>query len=288
MNIRKTVLLVFILLTLLQFELTAGGRQEAAADASETTEIQSLRVVSLAPNITEVIYALGKGDYLVGRTDWCNYPPEAEKVAAVGSITQPSIEAIIDLNPDIVIASTHGPKEAADMIEKAGIEVRYYYGPATFEGVYDVLSSVGRDLGAEAEAASLIEDMSGRYEELKKRAAAITNRPSIYYVIGFGEGGDWTAGGDTFIGQMIDVAGGNNIAADVSGWSYSLEKIVEADPDIILVSYRLIDSFIHTPVYSDLTAVKTGRVYGIDDDKINRQGPRLIEGIEELNEAFSK
>ena len=77
--------------------------------------------------------------------------------------------------------------------------------------------------------------MKADYEKLKAKAAAIERRPTVYYVVGFGDGGDWTAGGDTFIGQMIEIAGGVNIAADASGWSYSLEKIMEADPDVIVI-----------------------------------------------------
>jgi iron complex transport system substrate-binding protein len=256
--------------------------------AGKSVSTDTLRVVSLAPNITEVIYALNCGDLLVGRTDYCNYPPEVNDVISVGSITQPSIETIIELSPDIVIASTHGPKEAAEMLMNAGIDVKYYYGPETFEGVYEVISMVGADLHAEDNASRIIKEMDVRYRELKGRAGLLRNKPSVYYAIGFGEGGDWTAGGDTFISQMIDVAGGKNIASEVSGWSYSLEKIVEADPDIILVSSGLRDVFVQTPVYSDLTAVKNGRVYGIDEDTIARQGPRLIEGIEQLNEIFSE
>lgn len=287
MKLRKRIIVFISLLTLLPFAIFAGGQQEAEAVGSESGE-QLLRVVSLAPNITEVIYALGKGDTLVGRTDWCNYPPETSDIATVGSIQQPSIEAIIALEPDIIIASTHAPKEVGEQLMTAGLDVKYYYGPESFEGVYDVIKNVGADLGAEAAAEKMIDEMSARYSQLKKEAASIISRPTVYYAIGFGEGGDWTAGGDTFVSQLIDLAGGDNIAADVSGWSYSLEKIVEKQPDIILVGEHLKDDFVNTPFYSDLDAVKNGRVYGINEDKISRQGPRLIEGIEQLNAIFSE
>ncbi|HAK47195.1 MAG TPA: ABC transporter substrate-binding protein [Spirochaeta sp.] len=285
MNLRKIAVTLVLLLVLFPVMVIAGGAQEAPA--SEPVE-QEKRVVSLAPNITEVIFALGKGDTLVGRTDWCNYPPEVAEVETVGSIQQPSIEAIIALEPDIIIASTHAPKDIADQLVKAGLDVRYYYGPQSFEGVYDVINSVGADLGAEAEAETLVNEMSARYSVLKEEAATFESKPTVYYAIGFGEGGDWTAGGDTFVGQLIEVAGGENIAADVSGWSYSLEKIVEQQPEIILVGEALKDVFVSSPFYSDLSAVKNGRVYGINEDKISRQGPRLIEGIEQLNAIFSE
>ena len=266
----------------------AGGVQDAPDTQVQAETPAAVRVVSLAPNITEVIYALGCGDMLVGRTDYCNYPPETAEVDSVGSITEPSVETVIELQPDIVIASTHAPKDAAEKIEAAGIPVKMYYGPESFEGVYDVINAVAAELSAEAEAEVLIADLSTRYDKLKADAEAIEERPSVYYVIGFGEGGDWTAGGDTFIGRMIEMAGGDNIAADVEGWSYSLEMIVEKQPEIILVGEGLKDVFINTPIYSDLDAVKNGRVYGVNEDTINRQGPRLIEGIEQLYAAISE
>jgi iron complex transport system substrate-binding protein len=242
----------------------------------------------MGPNVTEIIFALGKGDQLVGRTDYCNYPPEALDVASIGPIQPPGVETIIELEPDVVIASTHGSKEAADLLANAGIEVKYFFAPQSFEGVYDVIEQVAAEIGAEAEAEALINDMSARYEKLLEQAAGIENRPSVYYVIDYGETGDWTAGGDTFIGKMIEVAGGDNIASDISGWSFSLEKLVEADPDIIFIAEARKEAFAETPVYSELSAVKSGNLYGINDDIISRQGPRLIEGIEILNEIFIK
>ncbi len=276
-----TVLIVLIL----PFMIAAGGQQDVPV--TEDT-VPQLRVVSLAPNITEAVFALGKGGCLVGRTDYCDYPPEALSVASVGSIMQPSTETIIELAPDFIFASTHAPKDAADVLTDAGLEVKYYYGPESFEGVYDVIASVGADLGVSEAADAMINDIRRRYEEVKAEASGSTDRPSVYYVVGFGEGGDWTAGGDTFIGKMIDIAGGDNIAKDISGWSFSLEKIVEADPDIIIVNSILKDDFVSAPIYSELSAAKAGNVIGVDENIIARQGPRLIEGLEFLNDVFSK
>ncbi len=279
--------MIAVLILFFSAGVFAAGQPETDA-ANAADEDRLLRVVSLAPNITEIIYALDKGDLLVGRTDYCNYPEQVRNVPSVGSIMEPSLEAIIELQPDVVFASTHAPREAAEQLEAAGIKVKYYYGPGAVEGVYDVISSVASDLDAEAAAKTLINSMKADYEKLKAKAAAIERRPTVYYVVGFGDGGDWTAGGDTFIGQMIEIAGGVNIAADASGWSYSLEKIMEADPDVIVIEEKMRDQFLSTPIYSNLTAVKNGRVYGINEDMINRQGPRLIRGIWQLNAVFSE
>ncbi|MCK5734879.1 MAG: ABC transporter substrate-binding protein, partial [Spirochaetaceae bacterium] len=116
--------------------------------------------------------------------------------------------------------------------------------------------------------------------------AGFSRIPRVYYVVGFGEGGDWTAGGDTFISQMITMAGGENIASDISGWSFSLEAIVEGDPDLILIPSWAESIFETTPVYSDLRAVKNGNIIVIDENSIVRQGPRLAEGFANLVSAI--
>ncbi|MDC7124259.1 MAG: ABC transporter substrate-binding protein [Spirochaetales bacterium] len=277
----KSVLIILILFFLPYNIFSVGGQNEC-----ETQSTDNIRVVSLAPNITEIIFALGKGDTLVGRTDYCNYPAETADIPSIGSIMEPNIEKIIELEPDLVIASTHAPEKAAELIEKAGIRVNYYYNEGSFEGVYNLITSVAKDVGAESIAEKINADIKKRFAIVKNKAADIQNRPTVYYVVGFGDGGDWTAGGKTFIGQMIKAAGGSNIAEDLDGWSYSIEKIVENDPDIILISSSMKASFSTAPVYSDLSAVKNGKLYAINEDLINRPGPRIIEGAELLNDIF--
>jgi iron complex transport system substrate-binding protein len=112
------------------------------------------------------------------------------------------------------------------------------------------------------------------------------SKPTVYYAVSYGEYGDYTAGGDTFVNKMISLAGGVNIAEDVSGWSYSLEKLVEQDPDIILVNQYMLEDFLATPPYNELSAVLNGRVYGINSDLIEHQGYRNAEGVAVLAEIF--
>ena len=109
-------------------------------------------------------------------------------------------------------------------------------------------------------------------------------KPSVYYVVGFGEYGDYTAGGDTFIGKMIEMAGGKNVAKEAEGWAYSLEKLVEQNPDILICSKHF-DSKAGIELangYKELSAVKEGRLYEIDNDLLDRPGTRLADGLEEL------
>jgi iron complex transport system substrate-binding protein len=282
------------ILILSVFSLAAGGATDTASsdgtititdnyDRSIILDGPAKTVVSLAPAITETVFALGHGDALVGKTSYCNYPPEASEVPAVGTLMEPDIEAIVALSPDIVIASTHFPKEALDNLENAGQKIAVFMGQESFDGVYDgVIRPVAKVLGDEKSGEKLISSMQKTVKKAENRVAKFKVHPTVYYVVGFGEGGDWTATGDTFIGEMIEMAGGKNIAADATGWSFNLETLVDSDPDIIIIPGWASGMFETTPVYSDLTAVKEGHVYVIDQDIVNRQGPRLADGFAEL------
>ena len=241
------------------------------------------RVVSVSPTLTETVYALRKGDLLVGRTDYCDWPAEAGTLPSVGTITEPNLEVVISLEPDIVLVSNHFREESASALEEAGVVVAALFAPESFEGTYDNLLRLGTLLEAEEQAATLVADMRRRTDAVVD-AVAGRERPRVYYVVGFGEWGDYTAGGDTFIGQMIELAGGENVAADLSGWSYSLEKLIEDDPDLLVVS-RYWDTkagLMAADGYRELRAVREGRVYEIDNNLLDRQGPRVVEGLENL------
>jgi iron complex transport system substrate-binding protein len=277
--------------------LTAAGSPETAV--TETIYYQDSygrsveipqeieRVISIGPNVTEIIYALDQGDLLVGRTDYDSYPREALELPSVGTITDPNIEIVIELDPDLVIASTHTPKDALERIEKAGIPTVGIYTDQKFSGVYETIADTGYVLGADHEAETLITNMRTRVEAVVK-AVEGAPRPSVYYVVGYGEWGDFTAGADTFIHEIISLAGGDNIAADTSGWSYSLEKIIEHDPDIIITTdkWDTPKLFASTPGYRDLRAVRENRLYGVNNDIIDRQGARSALAVEMLARIF--
>ncbi len=245
------------------------------------------RIVSVAPNITETIFALGKGDLLVGRTNYGTYPAGALKVQSIGSLMEPNIEKIVELKPDIVIASTHFKKESADKLRKLSIKVLILKEDKTFNGVYTMISDMARITGAEQQGNVIINKMKNTVRSVEN-AVRNKRRPKVYYVIGFGEYGEYTAGGNTFIGQMITMAGGNNIASNLKGWAYSLEKIITGDPDIIICSkYRdTKEKLMKANGYRDLRAVKEGRVFTIDNNLLDRQGPRLADGLKKLAEII--
>lgn len=248
-------------------------------------ESEPMRIVSCAPNVTELLFELGAGEKVVGRTDYCNYPNEVFSIDSVGSIDIPSIESIVDLEPDLVIASSIFTESSFDALVDLGFPVVVLHEEYDIDGVQTMIRTVGEILDRNTEAEALIEKMDEHIEKAVEKTEG-KEPPRVYYAVSFGEYGDYTAGGDTFVHRLIETAGGDNIAADISGWSFSLEKLVEADPDIILVNQYMLEEFIATEPYKGLSAVQNGRVYGVDSDLLERQGYRNAEGIELLVSLF--
>lgn len=252
-------------------------------DREVTIDKEPERVISIAPSITETIFALGKGDKLVGRTDYCDYPADASKVQSIGNLTDPNIEKIVELKPDVVIVSTHFKKENIDKLEGLGIKVVSIYGEESFDGVYDTINKVAEILNAKTEGDKLVSDMKAKVEAVTKKVKDLS-KPSVYYVVGYGKYGDFTATKETFISEAIGMAGGENAAKDAEGWKYSLEKLVEKNPDILVCDNKN-DTKAGIEAangYKDLKAVKEGKLLEIDSNLLNRQGPRLADGLEAL------
>jgi len=241
------------------------------------------RVISLAPNITETIFKLGAEDKLVGRTDYCDYPVEVDKIESIGTLLQPSIEKIVELNPDVIIASTHFSNELLTKLENIKLKVIIIDELGSLEGLYSNILDVGSIVNKKDQANLVVNNLKSRIEELSNMVKDL-DKPSLYYVISYGEYGDFTSGGDTFISQLLELSGGINIAKDSMGWSYSLEKIVEKNPDIIICSkyYNTLQGIKSATGYKELPAVKNNRVYEIDNNLIDRQGPRVGDGLEAL------
>ncbi|NLV62118.1 MAG: ABC transporter substrate-binding protein [Clostridiaceae bacterium] len=239
------------------------------------------RIISIGPDITEIIFALGKGDKLVGRSAFCDYPPETQDITVVGDFYEWNLETIVSLEPDLIFASAMNTEENEKKLMDLGINIIFINQTESFEGVYETIGIIGKVLNAEAESTAVINRMNEDVEKAKEAVKGL-DRPSVYYIVGFGEYGDYTATGETFIAKMLDTAGGANIAADITGWIYSLEKLMEQDPDIIIGSDEAVKYFQETSGYKELTAVKEGRIYTIDPDLLDIQGPRLSDGLLEL------
>lgn len=247
---------------------------------SLTLEKAPTAIVSLSPSATEILFAIGKGDLLKGRTDFCNYPPEAANVASVGSITEPNLELIAAVKPDLVLISDMFSPEIKAKIQALGIQVFDLSSHDTFEGVYTAIDNAGKITNATAASTQLVSDMKAKVADVTAKVAN-ASKTKVYYVVGFGEYGDYTAGKGTFIDQMIAMSGGENVAQDADGWKYSLEKLIEKNPELIICSkyYDSKKGIEAANGYKDLDAVKNGKLVEIDNDLLDRQGPRSADGL---------
>lgn len=283
---KKTLAILFVLLL------------AASVFAQSVTEVSSneddLRIVSLAPNVTEIIYALGSGDQLVGRTDYCNYPEEALAITSIGTLWEPNLEAILSLDADIAIASSIVDPSFIDSLKAAGIEAYQFYEEESLDGTYALIEKVAACIGKEAEAAEIVKSMKDRIAAVQAKVSTIPadQRKSCVYMIGYGEWGDYAATGETYLNDVIEVAGGINAAASGSFWSITKELLIAEDPNVILLgAYSYSDPndvkhFTELAPYSELTASKTGNVLTINGDAAERQGVRTADCVEEIAKAL--
>lgn len=297
---KRSLIILTVGLTLLYSSLFATGTKEEIQESiinqgltAQPTFTDSFdreiiipkdikKVVSLGPNITEIISEL-EPEALVGRTNYCDYPTWVEKIPSIGKISNPNIEQIIEKDPDLVIGSTHVKREVFETLEKAGIATVSLYNSTSIEGSYQIILDVGLLLNKTTKAKDIVKKMKEDIQSVKETVKNLS-RPKVYYVVSFGQWGEYTVGGNTFIGKMIEDAGGTNIASNINGWNYSLESLIEADPDIIIVSkyFDSYEQFSSTKPYNELRAVKENKLYTIDNNKLDRQGLRNSEGMIDL------
>lgn len=244
------------------------------------------RLVSLAPSNTEILFALGLGDRVVGVTKYCDYPPEATQKEKVGGFSDPNIEKVVSLSPDVVFATTMH-REQIPELERLGIPIVVLHA-ATLDGVIENIMLVGETTGRLGEARNLAEKIRERRDRIGDRLKGIPEekRPRVYYEV-FSEP-IMSAGPNTLIHNLITLAGGRNIAADANTDypQYSLEVLVKKDPQVIIVpdvhgtDATTIEKIRTRPGWGNISAIREGRVYVIDDDLITIPGPRAVEGLE--------
>ena len=251
--------------------------------------VRPMRIVSLAPSITEILFAAGAGPQIAGVTSYCNYPPEAAKGREIvgGFSTQSlSVEKIISLKPDLVFAAGATHKPVADALAAAGVPV-FNFEPKDFAGVYANILAAGALTGNTAQAEKVVADMKARVAKVSAVAAVIPQdqRVKVFYEV-------WdepliAAGPSTFIGQVIELAGGVNIFADVKEQypTVSSEAVIARGPQLIVGPSShgealTAEKIAARPGWASLAAVKAGRIVIVDGDIISRSGPRLADALE--------
>ncbi|AEC51168.1 hypothetical protein PNA2_0250 [Pyrococcus sp. NA2] len=240
------------------------------------------RIVSLAPSITETLYFIGALDKVVGVTKFDDFPPGVkEGRTVIGGFSNPNIEVIASLKPDLIIGTSMHVKYLDKLEEIAPVII---VDPKNIDEIYEWIIKLGKVVNKEKEAEGVVNYMKAIVEDVKAKTSNLT-RPRVFYLVGYWNG-YWTAGNGTFIDSLIYLAGGENIFHDVSGWkTVSAEDIVARDPEVIIYSAHAgisLEDLCKSPL-AKTTAFKTGRVYMISDDNlISRPGPRIVLGLEEL------
>jgi len=245
------------------------------------------RVVSLAPSNTEILFAIGAGEKVVGVTSYCDYPPEVvEKVNSgeieiVGGFTDINVEKVVSLQPDVVFAY-YGQKDVVEKLESLNIST-VVFNPSDLEDIYHDIYIAGLLTGKTVGAENVIKDMKNTVVEVKNKIEGLAKK-KVFFVVW----GDplMTAGNGTFIHYLIEEAGGEDIFGDVSSWAtVSMESVIERNPDVIILSEHCGMSVndVLNNWSKEISAVKNGEVYMISDDNIIvRPGPRIVLGLEEL------
>ncbi len=247
------------------------------------------RVVSLAPSNTETIYALGKGALVVGVTEFCDYPAQAKEKPKVGGFAKIDLEKVVGLSPDLVLATDLHAKSVVPELEKRGLVV-VVIEPKTVDQVISKLATFGKLLGANDEATNLTARLKSRVDAVSAKVATVKTKPRVFYEI---DKTLFTAGPGSFIDDLLVKAGALNIAADTKTAYPQLttEAILAKDPEVIFLGDMLFgetpEKVKERPGWSNITAVKTGRIIPITDENIiARPSPRIVEGLEMIARAL--
>ena len=252
-----------------------------------------LRIISLAPSVTEILFALDLGDQIVGVTDRCNYPPAAAKIERVSGFGTPNVEKLLALGPDVVIACGLEQPEFTQVLRQAGIQVLNVQETgciASFPELFDAIGRIGAATGRAAKAKQLVALMQAELDAITARIGRIDDaqRPRVFVEIE--ESPLMTAGAGSFINDLISRAGGRNVAREISSAYPRIdpEKVIFWNPEVILVAHgdragEAAQRLARHIGWSDVAAVRDRRVIDdIDADLLFRPGPRLVDGVKAL------
>ena len=239
------------------------------------------KIISLSPGITEMLFLLHAEDKLIGISDYCNFPEETQYIDKVGGLQNINIEKIISLQPDVVLIGSIIPKKEVDKLEKSGIKVIAIKQEEKLEGMLEAMRVLGQIVDEVDVADSLIGYFGEKLEHFK-HADDAAKKPTVYYVVSFGDAGDFTAPANSHINEIIQLAGGRNIGDALTSWNISREYLFAQNPDLIFVRTEDLPHFVKTYPYTLLDAVKNNRVYPIESGWMDVVSPRNFLAIEEI------
>jgi len=260
------------------------------ANREVTIEKAPETIVSIQTSNTEIAFALGLGDKIIGVSDYDNYPPEVEKIEKVGA-QDINAELVLSLLPDMALVTDYHYKTHPDVLQKfeeAGIEVIVVGSAASFEDVYSKIEMIGEAAGSKTKAEEIVTDMKERLQTIKDKAAeSVTDKKKVWVEVSPAPD-IFTTGQKTFMHEMLESIQAENAAGDQEGWvKMTEEEIVKLNPDVIITTYGY---YVENPTagvlkregWAEVPAIKKGDVFDVDSDTVTRPGPRLIEGVETL------
>lgn len=284
MSPRRAFLLAAIALLIPASPLRAQVSVVDDLQRTVTLRAPATRVISLAPSITESLFAIGAGDRVVGVTDYCNYPAGARQRPRVGGMINPNMEAVVALKPDLIALSMEGNiRDDFRRLTDLGFPV-LVTNPRTFEGIYRSIGQLGALTGCADSAARLVAALRAREAALRKEAG----RQAVRTLLVVSVQPLLVAGRNTFLHELLEAAGAVNLAAYARGNypAYSRETVVANNPDVILVtSDAVADPSSLTrqfPEWQIVAAVRHGRIYRVNSDIMTRPGPRALDALESL------
>jgi iron complex transport system substrate-binding protein len=265
--------------------LAAAAQIQVVDDLGRTVTLHTpaRRIVSLAPSLTETVFALGAGESLVGVTDYCDYPKEAREKKSVGGIINPSIELIVSLKPDLILMSMEGNlQESFQKLTDLNIPV-VVSNPRTFEGIYKSVFDLGSLTGTRESAGEIVASMK---DSVRSVTQPRQRKPKTLFILSLQP--LIVVGTGTYLSEMIQLAGGENVAAGsgISYPAYSREVVVASAPEVIILTSDIYANrealIMGFPEWENIPAFRTGRVAAIDANLISRPGPRVALALAEV------
>jgi iron complex transport system substrate-binding protein len=298
-NLVKKVSLVIALVILLTALLTSCGQTTTTTGPTTVTDQmgrtvnlttnQPQRIISLSPSNTEILYALGLADRIAGVCNYSDFPAEAANKPSVGAYDKPDFEKLVSLNPDLVLGNIEHEHTIMPQLESKGIPV-LGINPKSINGVMDSITLIGKVTGKDKEAAAMVKDLQSRIERVtnKTKNLADSQKPRVFYIIW--NDPLWTTGANTFHDELIQMAGGVNIAHNLDGYAdISLETVVADNPQIIIAGVGMgtgedvpFDYAKTEPRLKDTEARVNNQVFSVNMDTASRPGPRLVDALEDF------
>lgn len=238
------------------------------------------RIVSLIPSNTEILFALELGEKVVGVTTNDNYPEEVKNLPKVGDYNI-NVEKVVELKPDLVVAQAANEMTAVEQIKQLNIPV-LILDAQSVDDVYKTIRLVAQVTNRQSKGEQVIEQMEKKKNEIIQKVSDASKENPVKVWIEL-DSNLFTVGGDGFLNELVELAGGENVAKDLSGWpQISSEQVVKWNPDVILSAYGGEKEILTRKGWENVNAIKNQRVYSLDPDLSNRPGPRIIDGVEEI------